>query len=212
VTLTAVKIPVVERSRIPCEGPHRWFVPSRCDNWIYLSTCLVCSTHQYQPHSRDKLEEANRLNALHGYPLIVIAKRDKREGLDFDKLEKSRRGGLQNKKEENMDNIGTIPPKPVKRSPLAFNRYYRENRDAIMADIEKLGKDGTKKKWGIRERAYQTLTGNATKPPKVAKESKPATKPPIVEKGGKPALPTWNESWSNEVRLEWLKCWQVGKN
>jgi hypothetical protein len=189
----------------------------------------ACEAKQYQAidGSKETLAKANQLNKSCGYPLVVLTGKGKYEE-DFHrtmgevevKEAVAEMASAPKMNAQTPTGIGLeplIPAKPEKRSPLSMNRYYRQNREAILADLDKLGQRATMQKWGMKRRALNALQitqeiqprSSATRKdvPEAPRPRDPNNEKPIFTGIVKIALPPWNEAWADGVKEQWLRTY-----
>jgi hypothetical protein len=140
-------------------------------------------------------------------------------------------------REGNMETEIQVPPKPQTKigNTRALKQYYETNREAIIADFNKLGEKAMLARWKISECGWtnmavrwglvksETKSVIETDKPRV-KTEKPISPPgvkvqdnPFILSGRfclhetctaeLPPLPPFNDSWFNETKVKWLEVY-----
>ena len=91
-------------------------------------------------------------------------------------------------------NMKAIKPDPA-GSLQQRHAYYEEHKQEILADIEGIGDSETQRKWTI---AKSTFSG-----------MKRRWLGYDGQKSQMPVLPPFNESWVDDVKVAWLRCFQA---
>ncbi len=127
---------------------------------------------------------------------------------------------------EPVTTIQTIPLKPnitdmsLKAKNYALHKYYQDNKAAILKDWDTLGKEQTRKRWGISTGGWNSI-GHYFKPevygPKPKKVKKvvettplPALESPKLPSTGLPTFPPWDtiKGEPESVKLRWLDTYK----
>ena len=123
--------------------------------------------------------------------------------------------GAQETREEPILVQGVVSSPGDKRANWAKGRHWKAHMDEICQDVEAIGPDATREKWGMGETwlyHHGLLGRKATREPAVAptaEASAPAAAPTTQTGGDGHRLPLWNEDWDPAVQVEWLRAWTV---
>ncbi len=133
--------------------------------------------------------------------------------------------------ETRNNELPPIPPRPESRYEM--NKYYEENKAAILQYVEKLGEKEACLRWGISQATWLCRRIGSRGPDGLAVRwglaTKVSEKPPPVKKvtgtradtitipgiqeipspnKGLPIFPPWNDNWSDEVKITWLQVYR----
>ena len=82
-------------------------------------------------------------------------------------------------------------------------KFYLVNKGDILRDLEKLGSQKTRAKWGIPVGSWGKIKRRLTDPEAAAPHIIAAVRPV----NGLPKLPEFSDSWGEEIQKTWLQIW-----
>lgn len=88
-----------------------------------------------------------------------------------------------------------------KRTIPESHKFYEVNREEITADLRRLGRDATSRKWKITAGSFSKLRRRWG----VAKPRARRTPAAVPADNHVPGLPAWSDSWPEAVQLKWLE-------
>lgn len=103
---------------------------------------------------------------------------------------------------EPVTKVKQKPKKPKGRK--RFDKYFEDNKESILADYQSMGIKDFLSKWQIASKTWRLLKVKWGVTPK---RQSPSALTPIKkpEDGGIPPLPPFNNVWSPQVQIEWLR-------
>jgi len=121
--------------------------------------------------------------------------------------------------------LPSVPPRPSSRFDM--KRYYEDNKEAILHDLETLGVKAMQERWKISHATWRCksngrVTGMAvrwgivspddipTRRKGVRRESSPETPPVTINASDRslPAFPEFDKSWPEIVQIRWLDTYR----
>lgn len=123
---------------------------------------------------------------------------------------------------ETLERIGSEVPKRPDTTGLSIternrrlHEYYEENKVAIIDDFHSLGPDVMIKKWKISWTGWRQMGSRwlpeEVEPPKFKKAIEAVRRKKTERKQEEKRhmqLPAWQENWSDEVKITWLKVFE----
>jgi hypothetical protein len=86
------------------------------------------------------------------------------------------------------------------------HKFYEDNKQSILSDVQSIGRPATSRKWGIPSGSLSLLLY------RWGKESKgkpPPPPPPDPDSDILPELPAFSNDWTPEVQLKWLEVYEL---
>lgn len=94
----------------------------------------------------------------------------------------------------------------------AKSKFYKDNKDAIVADLLRLGKPATCREWGIAKSTLSQLINKWLTPEQIALVNNPKfpgsnQETHHSENGQRPEFPAFSDSWDPTVQVKWLEIY-----